>query len=178
MSKKILIAKIISARGIKGEVKIMYFGDDVKNLEKYSIFDGKNNQIILKLVNKNAFTSNALGDKIIVAKIEGIIDRNQAELLRGTELFTDRENFSKTKKNEFYIADLLGLKVHNLQKQEIGKIINVFSRGASTAIEIEFLDKFIPIGFQKIDNFPFKNDFFPQVDIEAGTIVFEAPELV
>jgi ribosomal 30S subunit maturation factor RimM len=48
MSKKILIAKIISARGIKGEVKIMYFGDDVKNLEKYPIFDTKNNQIDIK----------------------------------------------------------------------------------------------------------------------------------
>ena len=103
MKKKILIAKIISARGIQGEVKIMYFGDDVKNLEKYQIFDGKNNPIILKLVNKNAFTSNASGDKIIVARINGVVDRNQAELLRGTEIFTDRENFSKTKKNEFYI---------------------------------------------------------------------------
>ena len=47
MSKKILIAKIISARGIKGEVKIMYFGDDVKNLEKYQIFDAKNQQFII-----------------------------------------------------------------------------------------------------------------------------------
>ena len=50
MSKKILIAKIISARGIKGEVKIMYFGDDVKNLEKYQIFDSKNNPIILNFL--------------------------------------------------------------------------------------------------------------------------------
>ena len=100
MSKKILIAKIISARGIKGEVKIMYFGDDVKNFEKYQIFDSKNNPIILKLVNKNAVSSNASGDKIIVARVDGVIDRNQAELLRGTELFTDRENFLKTNKNE------------------------------------------------------------------------------
>lgn len=178
MSKKVLIAKIISARGIKGEVKIMYFGDDVKNLEKYQIFDAKNQQFIIKLINKSAIGFNASGDKIIVAKIAGIEDRNQAELLRGIELFTERKNFSKTNKNEFYIADLIGLKVFNLQKQEIGKIINVFNRGSATAIEIEFLDNFIPTGFQKIDNFPFKNDFFPQVDVESGNVVFEAPELV
>jgi 16S rRNA processing protein RimM len=178
MSKNILIAKIISARGIQGEVKIMYFGDDVKNLEKYQIFDAKNNHFNIKLLNKSAIASNASGDKIVVAKIDGVVDRNQAELLRGTELFTDRKNFSKTKKNEFYIADLLGLKVFNLHQQEIGKIINVFNRGLSTAIEIEFLDNFIPAGFQKIDNFPFKNDFFPQVDVESGNVVFEAPELV
>jgi len=178
MSKKILIAKIISARGIKGEIKILYFGDDVKNLEKYSIFDAKNNQIAIKLINKIAIGFNDSGDKIVVAKIAGIDDRNKAELLRGTELFTDRENFSKTKKNEFYITDLIGLKVFNLQQQEIGKIINVFNRGISTAIEIEFLDNFIPVGFQKIDNFPFKNDFFPSVDVELGAVVFEAPELV
>ena len=178
MSKKVLIAKIISARGIKGEVKIMYFGDDVKNLEKYQIFDAKNQQFVIKLINKSAIGFNTAGDKIIVAKIAGIEDRNQAELLRGIELFTERENFAKTKKNEFYITDLIGLKVFNLQKQEIGKIINVFNRGISTAIEIEFFDNFIPVGFQKIDNFPFKNDFFPDVDVESGNVVFEDPELV
>ena len=74
MSKKILIAKIISARGIKGEVKIMYFGDDVKNLEKYQIFDAKNQQFVIKLINKSAIGFNASGDKIIVAKIAGIED--------------------------------------------------------------------------------------------------------
>ena len=105
MNKKILIAKIISARGIKGEVKIMYFGDDVKNLEKYPIFDTKNNQIDIKLINKTAIGFNSSGDKIVASKIAGVDDRNKAELLRGVELFTDRENFSKTKKNEFYIAD-------------------------------------------------------------------------
>jgi 16S rRNA processing protein RimM len=178
MSKKILIAKIISARGIKGEVKIMYFGDDVKNLEKYPIFDTKNNQIDIKLINKNAIGFNSSGDKIVASKITGVDDRNKAELLRGVELFTDRENFSKTKKNEFYITDLIGLNVFNIKKQEIGKIVNVFNPGSSTAIEIEFLDNFIPAGFQKIDNFPFKNDFFPTVDIESGVVVFEAPELV
>ena len=153
MSKKVLIAKIISARRIKGEVKIMYFGDDVKNLEKYQIFDAKNQQFIIKLINKSAIGFNASGDKIIVAKIAGIEDRNQAELLRGIELFTERENFAKTNKNEF-------------------------TRGSATAIEIEFFDNFIPVGFQKIDNFPFKNDFFPDVDVESGNVVFEAPELV
>ena len=178
MNKKILIAKIISARGIKGEVKIMYFGDDVKNLEKYPIFDTKNNQIDIKLINKTAIGFNSSGDKIVASKIAGIDDRNKAELLRGVELFTDRENFSKTKKNEFYITDLIGLNVFNIKKQEIGKIVNVFNPGSSTAIEIEFLDNFIPAGFQKIDNFPFKNDFFPSVDIESRVVVFEAPELV
>ena len=62
--------------------------------------------------------------------------------------------------------------------EQIGKIVNVFNPGSSTAIEIEFLDNFIPAGFQKIDNFPFKNDFFPSVDIESRVVVFEAPELV
>jgi len=178
MSKKILIAKIISARGIKGEVKIIFFGDNIQNLEKYQIFDAKDHQFNIKLINKSAIGFNASGDKIIVAKIAGINDRNQAELLRGVELFTERKNFAKTKKNEFYISDLIGLKVFNIQHQEIGTIINVLNCGISTAIEIEFFENYIPLGFQKVDNFPFKNDFFPHVDVELGKVVFEAPELV
>ena len=66
----------------------------------------------------------------------------------------------------------------NLPYENADRLGVVMAAGDISDDIAQFLDKFIPIGFQKIDNFPFKNDFFPQVDIEAGTVVFEAPELV
>ena len=182
MTTPILIAKILSANGIKGEVKIAYFGDNYKNLEKYPLFDSNQKPYSLKIVKgkndpNNIFKKN-LKDQFFVAKISDVEDRDSAELLAGTELFTLRENFSKTKKNEFYVVDLIGLKVLNTQKNEIGKVINVLDYGAGTLIEIDFLPDFIPQNFQKIANFPFKNQFFPIVDIENGFIVLELPEIV
>jgi 16S rRNA processing protein RimM len=177
MTTPILIAKILSANGIKGEVKIIYFGDNYKNLEKYSLFDKNKKSYSVKIIKgkndpSNIFKKN-LKDQFFVAKIFGVDDRDSAELLAGTELFTLRENFSKTKKNEFYVVDLIGLKVLNMQKQEIGKVVNVLDYGAGTLIEIDFLPDFIPENFQQIANFPFKNEFFPIVDIENKFIIFD-----
>jgi len=184
MDKKILIAKLLSAHGIKGEIKILYFGDEIKNLEKYPLFDSQNQTYKIKIINKNkvANSSNQVGDKICIVKIEGINDRNQAEVLRGKELYVLRENFAKTKKNEFYISDLIGIDVVDNSYQKIGKIINVLNNSHNCLIEIEFLDNFISKknlykGLQKIDNFPFKNEFFPIVDVEKGFVVLEIDDL-
>ncbi|NCA28427.1 MAG: hypothetical protein EBS92_04045 [Proteobacteria bacterium] len=88
-----------------------------------------------------------------------------------------REYFAKTKKNEFYISDLIGLDVVNNLHQKIGKIINVLNYNHNCLIEIEFLDNFVAKGLQKIDNFPFKNQFFPIIDVEKGFAVFEIDDL-
>ena len=55
MDKKILIAKLLSAHGIKGEIKILYFGDEIKNLEKYPLFDSQNQTYKIKIINKIVF---------------------------------------------------------------------------------------------------------------------------
>lgn len=179
MMKKILIAKVLSPHGIKGEVKIIYFGDSIKNLEKYPLYDLNDNEYFFKIKNsvKNSKKNNGSDNKFAIATIKNINDRNQAESLRGLEIFSYRKHFAKTKKNEFYINDLVGLKVLNIQNQEIGIVVNVLNN-ATTAIEIEFLDNFIPNGFTKISNFPFKNSFFPEVDIEKSIIKFDSPEFV
>ncbi len=92
MTTPILIAKILSANGIKGEVKIIYFGDNYKNLEKYSLFDKNKKSYSVKIIKgkndpSNIFKKN-LKDQFFVAKISGVDDRDSAELLAGTELFT------------------------------------------------------------------------------------------
>jgi len=179
MTKKILIAKVISAFGIKGEVKIIVFSENYKNIEKYHLFDINNQTIKLCLSNKNkaSIGSNSAGDFILIAKINDIDDRNKAELIRGMEIFTDRSNFKENKKNEFYIIDLIGLDVVK-QNIKIGKVINVFNHGAGAVIEIEFIHEFIPKGYQNIENFPFKNEFFPEINIENGYITIDLPEMV
>ena len=179
MNKKVLVAKVISAFGIKGEVKIVVFLEDYKNIEKYHLFDINNQTIKLCLSNKNkaSIGSNSVGDFILIAKINDINDRNKAELIRGMEIFADRSNFKENKKNEFYIVDLVGLDVIR-ENIKIGKVINVFNHGAGAIIEIEFNSKNIPKGYQNIENFPFKDEFFPKIDIENGSITIVLPEMV
>lgn len=179
MNKKILIAKISSVFGIKGEVKIIAYLEDVLSIEKYEIFSANGDKFEIKISNKNKTiigTSN--GDPIIIAKIKGIDDRTAAENLRGLELYADRKNFSETDDDEFYYVDLIGLDVVDLENKKIGKVLAVNDHGAGALLEIEFLEKKLPKNYQKIESFSFKNAIFPEVNLKKNFIKIELPEFV
>lgn len=165
--KKILIGKIVSVFGVKGEVKIMSYCQNLSDIGKYQIFD-KNDQEIKIKIRKSQELQNPL-----IAQIEGIQDRNQAELLRNKELFTNRSDLKKLPKNEFYHTDLIGLSVlDEATKKEIGKIVNIADFGAGAIIEIEFLEKVK----NQLTDFHFNKETFPQIDLQKGFVTFNAPE--
>jgi 16S rRNA processing protein RimM len=168
---KILVAKIISAVGIKGEVKIISYCDDEKSLQKYDLFDEKDEKFSLKILKNSGATK--LGDKIFVVKINGINSRNDAEMLVKKELFTLRENFKKLKNDEFYIVDLIGLSVVDENLKKIGIVKDVNDYGASPIIEIDFLSKNM-----EITTFPFNEEIFPEVNIGASFIKISTPEII
>lgn len=182
--KKILIAKIISAFGIKGEVKIVAFCEDPLQIEKYPLFDTKDNPIQIKITNKNKTVvgSSGSGDPILIVKVSTISDRNQAEAMRGTEFFANREDFKETSDDEFYYIDLIGLEVHDADSKKIGKVLNVQDFGAGGMLEIEFEDEFRKTSagknFEKIENFPFSGKIFPEVNLKKGFIKIKFPEII
>jgi 16S rRNA processing protein RimM len=178
--KKILIGKIISVFGIKGEVKIISYAADPRKIEKYPLFDEKGNSIKIKISNKNktVIGTNASGEAILIAKIDGISDRTTAEKLRGAEIFADRKDFDGTSDDEFYYVDLINLDVLDMESKKIGRVANVFDHGAGGIIEIEFNEADPKKNREKIENFPFKNQIFPEVNLKAGFIRIDMPEIV
>ena len=178
MTKKILIAKITSPHGIKGEVNLTIFSSNIDNFENYQLFDQEGNSLKLKIITKkNSIKINSLGDSQVIARMENITDRNLAENIRNLEIFTNRSEFKETNKNEFYIVDLIGLEVRDLEDQKIGIVKNVFDHGASAILEINFLENKIPAGLSAVESIAFSNDFFPEVDIEKGFIRLNSIEI-
>ena len=178
MTKKILIAKITSPHGIKGEVNLTIFSSNIDNFENYQLFDQEGNSLKLKIITKkNSIKINSLGDSQVIARMENITDRNLAENIRNLEIFTNRSDFKETNKNEFYIVDLIGLEVRDLEDQKIGIVKNVFDHGASAILEINFLENKIPSGLSAVESIAFSNDFFPEVDIEKGFIRLNSIEI-
>lgn len=172
MSKKILIAKVSSPFGIRGEVKVITFCENHLNLEKYSLTDAEGNEIKLKISNKNkTVIGTSSGDPIVIAKIDGINDRNASELARNLEIFADRADFEPTSEDEFYYSDLIGLDVINANSEKIGKIIAISEYGAGGVIEIKFTDN-------RVENFPFKNQIFPEVNLQKNFIRMEDIETI
>ncbi len=175
--KKILFAKVTSAFGIKGEVKIIIYSTNPKNIEKYQLFDAQDRQLKIKISNKNKATiGNSFGNPIIIAKIDGINDRNAAEELNGLEIFALREDFDELPENEFYYSDLIGLDVIDENLCKIGIVKSVSDFGGGAFLEIEFAIKYQ--NFNKLESIPFKNEFFPEVNLKENFIRLEALEFI
>ena len=133
-SDKVLIGKIINAHGIKGDVKMKSFTTTPSDLCKYSPLlkkDDSELKIKLKSVNSD----------VIIAHIENIDDRNLAESLKGTEIFTLKSSIIDEKNNEILISDLIGFKVLDNNSNEIGTITNIFNHGAGDILEIQLYKK-------------------------------------
>lgn len=171
--KNILIGKITSAHGIKGYVNILSYAANPSDIEKYStIFDKDKKKLQIKLI------SGAKGKNhdIFISEISGIKDRNQAEMLRNTELFITRDQLENTAEDEFYYVDLIGLEARDLSGKRIGKIINVNDFGAGGMIEIEF-DKADKIA-DKTQILPFNHQTIPEVNLKKGYLIVDFPEFV
>lgn len=127
---KILVGKIVAPQGIRGEFRVQTFTEqplDFKNLAVFGDnFEPKNFHFVRPVPHSN----------VIIARIDGINDRNNAENLRGTELFIERDTLPKTKDGEYYQADLIGFSVIR-DGENLGKIACFQNFGAGDIIETE-----------------------------------------
>ncbi|MBK9584634.1 MAG: 16S rRNA processing protein RimM [Alphaproteobacteria bacterium] len=130
--KRICLGKIVSAHGVKGLVKILPFGEDVSLLETLSpLYTGAEGTERLGVKIHN------LSGKTLTASVTGCKDRDHAQNLRGTELWTNRENLPELNdETEFYIEDLISLEVRNIENVRIGKVTSVDNFGAGDLLDI------------------------------------------
>jgi 16S rRNA processing protein RimM len=100
---KILVAKILTTHGIKGNLKIKSFSDNEKRFQKGSklLLDDK------EVVVEKSFTQK--GNLII--KLEGYDDINEVTKFIGHELMIDEKDLMELKEDEFFVFDLIGLEV-------------------------------------------------------------------
>ncbi len=125
MDKPIVLAAIIGAHGITGEVRLKLFSDDLK---AYPSLQGAGRTFTL-----TAFRPATNG---AVARFAEITDRNAAEALRGTELSVPRSALPPLAEGEYYHIDLIGLPCL-ADGQPIGTAVMIDDFGAGDVLEIE-----------------------------------------
>ncbi|MBO4480301.1 MAG: 16S rRNA processing protein RimM [Alphaproteobacteria bacterium] len=129
-NKRILVGKIVAPQGIRGEVRVQTFTAHPIDMKNLAIF-GEN-------VPQNAFhfVRTVPHSNVIIARIDGVDNRNTAEILRGVELFVERYNLPPVQNGEYYQADLLGMKV--VRNDDILGIVACFQNfGAGDIIELD-----------------------------------------
>lgn len=119
-----MLAAVIGAHGLGGEVRLKCFADD---LGAYRGFNG------------GALTLVALrqGPNGVIARFAEIADRTAAEALRGTQLVVPRSALPPLGEGEYYHVDLIGLPVETDAGVGVGQVVAVENFGAGDVIEIE-----------------------------------------
>lgn len=176
MTKKILIAKVVAAHGIQGDVKMVVFTNEAYEISNYNCFDHDGKELQIKIRNNTHNKKSKNGDFIVTAKIAGVESRDDAERLKNSEIFIDRDDLEQLKHDEFYINDLIALNV-KFNNEVVGKIINVYDFGGGVMLEIEFEKENTLPGYSKIETIPFKDEFFPVVNVKGGFILADLPEI-
>lgn len=153
------VGAITQTHGIRGEVKVFPMTDDVsrfKNMKELILDTGKE-QLTLEV------TGARPQKNLVILKFKGIDNINDIEKYKGCGLFVTRENRVKLKKDEYFIADLIGTKAIDEEGEEIGTIADVLQTGANDVYVIR-----TPQGKEVL--VPAIKDCILEVDIEAGYV--------
>lgn len=127
----VIMGRVVAAQGLQGWLKIQTFTEYLDSLLDYDTwYLGKERQPWREFKVQN---SNVHG-KVVVARLEGISDRTQAEQYRGLLVAVPRSSMPKEAEDEYYWADLIGLQVVNLEGQLLGKVDSLIETGANDVL--------------------------------------------
>jgi 16S rRNA processing protein RimM len=159
---QILIAKITAPHGIKGEVKLISYLENSRDLEKYSSIVAKDNKNYKITLVRN------IKQNIYIAKINDIKNRDQAENIRNMEFFIDKSELKELSNNQFYYNDLIGLDVKDDVGNKIGTISNVMNFGAGDLFEVDFISDNYN---NQMNIFPFNDEIVTEINLEKKYII-------
>ena len=129
----IVIGKIVSVHGVRGEVKVFSFTDPIDNLLDYKRWtlkrDGDVRQVEL--------AQGRLQNKVLVAKLKGLDDREEARLLAGFDICVARSLLPDLTDGEYYWYQLKGLNVIDQLGQLLGVIDHLLETGANDVMVVK-----------------------------------------
>ncbi|EOS46504.1 16S rRNA processing protein RimM [Lachnospiraceae bacterium MD335] len=136
MDDLLQVGAITQTHGLRGEVKVFPTTDDVKRFKKLKevILDTGKEKMALEIENVRFFKQFA------ILKFKGLDNINDIERYKGKSLYVTRENAVKLRKDEYFIADLMGVKIYDEQDAYMGVLKDVIVTGANDVYEIALED--------------------------------------
>ena len=167
MGKNIVVAKILSTHGVRGFVKMESYMEKQKDVFNYSndLYDKDNKKIKISFVGTSK-------PNIFITKLDGVEDMDLAKCYRNTELYMDIDLLPKTKENEFYYNELIGLKTKSLDGKSAGEILNIDDYGAGIVVEIKW------DGEKNLESLPFDKNYFKEISVKDGYVVIDRPDYI
>jgi 16S rRNA processing protein RimM len=163
---RICVAQIGAPHGLHGEVKLRSFTADPMTIRDYAPLESEDGTARVEIEELRQGTARGGGN--LIARLRGIADRNAASRLKHLKLFVPRERLPAPDADEFYHADLIGLRALGPDGRELGRVTAVHDFGAGAILEI--------VGDGGETMLPFTDACVPDVDLSSGVIVVVPPE--
>ncbi len=163
-SDRICVGSIAGAFGVRGEVRLKSYCADPEAIADYGPLYTKDGDKVIG-VTLTRPVAGGLG-----ARISGVTTKEEADAMRGTDLYADRDRLPSLPDDEFYHADLIGLEVRDTGGVLLGKVRAIHNHGAGDILEV-----FAP-GRKNALLVPFTLASVPTVDLKSGRIVADLPE--
>lgn len=135
MEELLQVGAITTTHGVRGEVKVYPTTDDPKRYSKLK-------EVILDTPDKTVLHVESVKyfKNLVIVKFKEYNSLNEVELLKGKKLFVTRQNAVKLKKDEYFVADLIGMSVIDEAKNIKGELVDVMETGANDVYIINLED--------------------------------------
>lgn len=160
----VCVGVISGAYGVAGELRIKSFCAIPQDIEHYSPLTDESGArkfalAILRPI-KNGFA----------ARLPEVASKEDADALRGVQLFAPRAQLPSLPDDEFYHADLIGLEVFDTGGVLLGRVKTVQNNGADDLLELQLA------GSSTTTFLPFTKAAVPTVDLATGRLIADPPE--
>lgn len=165
MDNLLEIGKIVNTHGLRGDVKIVVWMDYPENFESietaYAAVKGGYKKLTVQGIK---YQKNNL-----IVKFKELNDINEAEPLKNSVIYAEREELGELPEGTHYIVDLLGLDIVDEDGNHIGVLEDVFNTGANDIYDVKREGK-------KNLLLPVIDEVVKNIDIENGRIVVNVME--
>ena len=159
MEDLLQVGIITSTHGVRGEVKVYPTTDDPRRFRRLKevVLDTGKEKMNLEIEGVKFFK------QFVILKFKGLDNINDIEKYRQKSLYVTRKNAVRLQRDEYFIADLIGLKVQDEDGKELGTVKDVIETGANDVYEVEMTDG-------KSLLLPALKQCILNVDVENGTM--------
>ncbi len=155
------VGRVADAWGIKGWFKVLPYSAQPEALfssKRWFLLPTEVGVKTFSGVMKLAIKEAKEHSDSVVACAHDVLDRSDAEALRGARIFISRSSFPTAASDEYYWVDLIGLAVVNRQNERLGVVRELLATGAQTVLVLEYMldgtvhDRMIPFVSAYIDD--------------------------
>jgi len=164
MNKFVVMGKVVGSHGIKGWLKVQPFTEEIKTLGKFSSWFVSENENKWK---EFKVESSSIQGRTVLAKIENINNRNDADVLRGFLIGISKIDLPALEKGKYYWSDLIGLEVINQIGFNFGVIDSIMETGSNDVLVIKD---------EKETLIPYLDNVVLKIDLEKKNILVDWDE--